>query len=416
MLHGAVGFMLLASSLSAPDEASLEDLARRSFRYFEEHSNRETGITRDRARSTGEPRGEAGSIAATGFALSGYCIAAERGWIPREKAVRRTRVTLEFFATGAPHVRGWFYHWMDARTGERIWASEISSIDTALFLAGALTARQCFRDDPEIVRLATLLYERVDFHWMRNGHPHLLSHGWRPETGFLPYNWDTYSEHPILYVLGIGSPTHAIPSEAWYAWHRDDNSYADLRFIGRAPLFTHQYSHAWIDFRGRRESRGSRLDYFENTIAATRAHRQFCIDLSREFPGYSEDVWGITASDSENGYADWGGPPRRAQLDGTVTPSAAGGALMFTPNIALPAVRTMRERYGERIYGRYGFAGAFNPITGWVAPDVIGIDAGITLLSIENLRSARVWRWFMANPEIPRALDDIGLVLTANHR
>jgi hypothetical protein len=245
---------------------------------------------------------------------------------------------------------------------------------------------------------------------MLAGHPSLLSHGWKPETGFLESRWRDYSEETIVYLLAIGSPTHAIAKAAWYAWRRDPVAYEGYRYVaGAAPLFIHQFSHAWVDYRGRRDRAPSGLNYFENSVAATQAHRLFCIHLAKEFPGYSETIWGITASDSARGYVAWGGPPRDPAIDGTVVPCAAAGSLMFTPDISLPALRAMKEKYGERIYGRYGFTDAFNPTTGWVNPDVIGIDVGITLLSAENLRTGNVWRWFMRNREIPRAMRLVGL-------
>jgi hypothetical protein len=256
----------------------------------------------------------------------------------------------------------------------------------------------------------------VDFHWMLNGHPTLLSHGWKPESGFLGSRWDTYSEDAILYMLAIASPTHPISPSSWYAWRRDRITYAGYRYYGTkgVPLFMHQYSHAWIDFRHRRERRGLRINYFTNSIAATRAHRAFCISLSREFPGYGPNIWGITASDSVKGYVAWGGPPRDPATDGTVVPGAPGGSLMFTPDISIQALRAMHEQFGKRIYNRYGFADAFNPNTGWVNPDVIGIDIGIILLSAENLRTGNVWTWFMRNSEITRAMRLIGLERQGN--
>jgi putative addiction module component (TIGR02574 family) len=351
------------------------------------------------------------SIAATGFGLTGLCIAADRNWINRNQAQERTRNTLRFFANKAFHQRGWFYHWLDAKTGERRWNSEVSSIDTALLLAGVLTARQYFRDDPEIRQLATKIYERVDFHWMLNGQQLLLSHGWKPETGFLKPRWDTYSEDTILYLLAIGSPTHSISPASWYALWRDRYRYEGYTYfttIG-VPLFMHQYAHAWIDYRNWRETKGDRIDYFENSVKATLAHRAFCINLAHDFPAFGPNVWGITASDSAKGYLAWGGPPRDPDIDGTVVPSAAGGSLMFTPELSVAALRTMREKYGQKVYGKYGFIDAFNPGTGWVDSDVIGINAGIILLSAENASTGNVWSWFMRNPEIPRALRLAGL-------
>jgi len=405
-----------AQRLSASDQAFLEDLSRRSFLYFQEQADPVTGLVPDRARSDGSefdekhPSRNIASIASTGFGLTALCIAAERRWIKPADARERVRVTLKFFADRAEHKNGWFYHWMDKRTGERRWQSEISSIDTALLLAGILTARQYFRSDAEIVRLATQIYERVDFVWMLAGHPYLLSHGWKPETGFIKYRWDAYSEHMILYLLAIGSPTHPINWRSWYGWKREWIRYGDYAYITGGPLFIHQYSHAWADFRGRREKWPPHTDYFENSVAATRAQREFCMSLKSEFPGYSENIWGITASDSAKGYVAWGGPPRDRAIDGTVVPCAAGGSLMITPDIALAALREMREKFGERVYGRYGFVDAFNPNTNWTGPDVIGIDVGITLISAENLRTGNVWRWFMRNREIDRAFRLVGLV------
>ncbi len=405
----------ISQRLSSSDQGFLEDLERRSFQYFWEQADPQTGLVPDRARMDGAPldnnhQGTA-SIAATGFGLTALCIAAERNWITADQARERTRNTLQFFARKAFQQHGWFYHWLDARTGERRWKSEVSSIDTALLLAGVLTARQYFRD-PEIRKLATKIYERVDFRWMLNGHPLLLSHGWKPETGFLKPRWDTYSEDTILYLLAIGSPTHPISPASWSALWRDRyryEGYAYFTTIG-VPLFMHQYAHAWIDYRNRRETKGDRIDYFQNSINATLAHRAFCMNLAHEFPGYGPNIWGITASDSAKGYLAWGGPPRAPEIDGTVVPSAAGGSLMFAPELSVAALRAMKERYGEKIYGRYGFVDAFNPNTGWVDSDVIGINAGIILLSAENARTGNVWLWFMRNPEMPQALRLAGLV------
>ncbi len=401
-------------ALSADEDVFLEDLSRRAFLFFWEQADPGTGIIRDRSRTDGSPPGEAsrevGSIAAVGFGLSGLCIAAERKWLPRDQVVSRARTTLRFFAETMEHQRGWFFHFVNVRTGTREWKSELSSIDTALLLAGVLTARRCFEADAEVVRHADAIYRRVDFQWMLAGHPTLLSHGWRPESGFLDARWGRYCELMILYVLGIGSPTRALPAESWQAWSRPVMTFQRYTYVSHAdPLFVHQYSHAWVDFRGRRERGPGGIDWFQNSVVATRAHKAFCLTLSTEFPGYTDTVWGITASDSQKGYVAWGGPPRHPAIDGSVVPAAAAGSLMFTPDIALAALREMRRRFGDRLYGRYGFADAFHPTSGWVNPDVIGIDLGITLVSAENLRTGRVWDWFMRNPEITRALERAGM-------
>src|ERR1041385_1280612 len=396
--------------LKRDDDGFLEDLSVRSFQFFWEHADPATGLILDRSRTDGEraqqaSRANVASIAANGFGLTGLAIAAERGWIREADAADRVRRTLRFFANDAHHQHGWFYHFVDASTGERAWKCELSSIDTALLLAGVLTARGRFRD-PEISRLTAAIYERVDFPWMLGGHTNLLSHGWTPETGFLKHRWDRFSELPLLYLLAIGSRTQPISPKTWYAWQRPKVTYGRYKYVnGPPPLFAQQYPQAWNDMRGMRDAAPSGIDYFQNSVIATRAHRAFCLDLAKEFPrSYSENVWGITASDSPRGYVAWGASHGRRSIDGTVVPCAAGGSLMFAPDICVPALKTMQERWGDLIWGRYGFCDAFNPTTGWIDSDVLGIDLGITLLSADNLRGGNVWRWFMRNPEIPQAL------------
>lgn len=392
----------VAYTLTADDHALLEDLSRRSFRFFWDEADPGTGLVRDRARTDGSAlppsHREIGSIASTGFGLTGLCIAEARGWQPAAPLRQRARTTLRFFAERAYQNHGWFYHWLNIRTGEREWRSEVSSIDTALLVAGVLSVRQCFKDDREIVDLATRLYRRIDFGWMLNGHPALLSHGWRPEQGWIPHRWAEFSEHMILYVLGLGSPTHPLPAASWAAWGRPLFTYGPYTYVHTVPpLFIHQYSQAWIDFRAFQDPVPPQPNWHANSIVATWAQRQFLLDLRTEFPGFGPDLWGVTASDTRRGYKAWGGPPRDRDVDGSVVPAAAGGSLMFAPSITLPVMHAIRDRFGDRVYGRYGFADAFHPTDGWVNPDVIGIDVGITLLSAENLRSGAVWRWFMSD-------------------
>ena len=401
-----------AAALSSADRRFLEDLSHRNFLYFWENADPGTGLVLDRARIDRvplHPGRQVASLAATGFGLTALAMAADHRWVPQDQIRRRVALTLRFFMVNSPGKYGFYYHWLDPATGERRWESEVSSIDTALLLAGVLTVRQRFADDPEIVRLADELYRRADFTWLLR--PDLtLGHGWKPESGMLLASWNSFSELMLLYILAIGSPTHPIPPETWYAWARPVSGYHGIRYVnGSAPLFSHQYSQAWIDFRGTREGPPDAIDWFENSVRATRAHRLFCMELSRLFPDYGPQTWGISASDSERGYRAWGGPPADPDLDGTLVPNAAAGSLMFTPALSLTALRTMRARYGARIYGRYGFTDAFNPLTGWTDPEVIGIDQGITLISAENLRAGTVWKYFMRNPEIAAAMQRAGL-------
>jgi hypothetical protein len=210
----------------------------------------------------------------------------------------------------------------------------------------------------------------------------------------------------MLYLLAIGSPTHSVPAETWHAWKRPVFEYEGLRYINpEAPLFIHQFSHAWFDFRGARDRYA---DYFENSVTATKAHRLFCLRLRERFPHFGEDLWGITASDSAKGYLAWGGPPEHGPLDGTLVPCAAAGSLPFLPRETIRVLQTMRERFGEKVRKRYGFVDAFNPHTHWVAPDVVGIDVGITLVMAENARTGFVWATFMKNPEARRAIEWAG--------
>lgn len=405
----------VAGSLPSEAEAFLDDLQRRAFRFFWEQTDSETGIVRGAAHADGSyflPRDKQnGSNMVTGFGLAALCIAAERGWVDRKLARDRAARTLATCANHTPDVRGWSYHWVNLLNGRRdgpigvhAGGSEISSVDQAFLLAGALTVREYFRGDAEISRLANSLYARVDFPWMLAPGTLQLSHGWMPGRGFFHSNWSQYSEATLLYLLAIASPTHPIPPQAWYAWQRNRTDYGPFHFVGDQPLFTYQYSHAFVDYRGRREADGRGIDWFANSVTGTRAHRQFCLDLAGEFHDYSPDLWGITTSASDRGYVSWGGPPREGPIDGTVVPCAPGGSLMFAPDICLPALLRMRERFGDRIYHRYGFADAFNPLTGWVSKIVQGLDVGITLLAAENLRTGNLWRWFMLAPEIQRAL------------
>ncbi len=406
-----------AAGISPEDDVFLEDMSKRSFAYFWENTNPKNGLTLDRVGKDGtqKPAGHSSyriaSIAASGFALTGYCIAAERGWAPKQQIIERTRNTLRFFADRAFNKNGWFYHWLDYETGERRWDSEISSIDTALLVSGVLTARQCFSDVKEIVELADKISGRVDYKWMQGKNQYVLSHGWKPESGWLESDWDDYSEQMILYILAIGSKTHPISPNSWYAWERTWKEYDGYRYLAAvSPLFIHQYSHAWIDFRGRREHRPPFVDYFENSVKATRAQQKFfASELRKEFPAYSATMWGLSASDSQRGYIAWGAPPRDVSIDGSVVPYAVAGSLMFAPDIALPTLKEMKEKYGEKVYGRYSFADVFNPHNGWVGSDVLGIDLGISLIAAENLRSGKVWYWFMQNEEARRAFKQIGL-------
>ncbi|NLO90490.1 MAG: hypothetical protein GX410_00675 [Elusimicrobia bacterium] len=400
-----------AQPLNAGEQAFLDDLQKRAFTYFIEQADPVTGLVRDRAGADGShkpPHADAANIAASGFALTALCIGASRGWIAPDQARRRAETALEFAVEKSTQVRGWFYHFVNPADGSRMWTSEVSSIDTGFLIAGALTAKSCFPEDAKISRLADALYRRADFKWMLDGGT-LLSHGWTPEAGFIKNRWDTCSEHLLLTLLAVAAPQNPAPQSAWTGWRRDVVRYSSYTFVSAdAPLFVHQYPQAWADLRWVCDSTGPVKDFFANSADATRAHRQYCVDASSRYPAYMPQVWGFTASDSARGYTAWGGLVSSPEMDGTLAPAAAAGSLMFAPDIALPALMTMKEKY-PAAWGRYGFADAFNPGTGWQSPDVIAIDLGITLLSAENLRTGDVWRWFMCGADGERLLEKSGL-------
>lgn len=386
------------------DEAFLEQVQSASFRYFWEQGNPYTGIVRDRCNAINPDKSDLGSIASTGFGLTALCIGDEREYISHADARGRVLNTLRFLWKKLPNHRGFFYHWANVNTGERLWDSEVSSIDTAILLCGILTCRQHFAHS-EISDLATDIFNRVDWTWLSED-TRILPHGWTPETGFLQYRWDNYSEMMMMYLLGLGSSTYPLAPETWTAWKRVDFEYDGIEYIGSfAPLFVHQYSQAWFDFRGKKDQYA---DYFQNSVIATQVHRQFCIDLHSQFSDYSEKLWGITASDSVHGYVVWGGPPATGPIDGTIVPCAAGGSLPFLPQETLMVLETIKNQYGDRAWTRYGFVDAFNPLTGWYDSDVIGIDTGITMLMAENARTGFVWNTFMRNPEATRGMQRAG--------
>jgi hypothetical protein len=388
--------------LTAADDSSLDEIQKRAFQFFWEQSDPTTGLTKDRnlANSAEDPR-DIASIAANGFGLTALAIADKRGWMKSAPLTERVRNTLRFLTNSAYQQHGFLYHFMRMRTGERAFDCEVSTIDTSLLLCGVLTCRAYF-DDPEIRSFATQFYERVDWPWFLNGGT-TLSMGWKPESGFLEARWNHYCELMMIYLLGLGSPTHPLPAETWDAWARPVMEYDGLKYISaHDPLFVHQYSQAWFDFRGKRDHYAN---YFENSVTATRAHKLFCLSLEKQFPDYTNDLWGISASDSAHGYTAWGGPPPLGKIDGSVVPCAAGGSVAFLPQDTLRVLDTMRHKYADRAWTRYGLVDAFNPLTNWYNADVLGIDLGIMAVMAENLRTGFVWETFMKDKDARRGME-----------
>lgn len=430
--------------------AFLDTLQRRTFDWFWETTNARNGLVPDRW-----PTKSFSSIAAVGFGLTAYPIGVDRGWITREQAVERVLTTLRFFreapqgtaSTEVTGYRGFFYHFVDMETGYRFSNVELSTIDTGLLLAGVLLCREYFdradATETEIRALADSIYFRIDWQWARDGEES-LSMGWRPdpaphqnERGFITSRWIGYNEAMLLYVFAVASPTHPIDPSSWQAWTSGYRwgHFHGQDFVQFGPLFGHQYSHVWVDFRGIRDAymRERGIDYFENSRRATLAQRAYAIDNPSGWRGYGADQWGLTASDGPlNGTVTVDGRARQlftyrargAALgeivdDGTLAPTAAGGSIPFAPEIAIPALRAMRERYGDDLYQRYGFLDAFNPTLttpvpvqhgrvvagkGWFDGDYLGIDQGPILLMAENHRSGLVWERMKRSPYLVRGL------------
>ncbi|MFW6088237.1 MAG: glucoamylase family protein [Gemmatimonadota bacterium] len=426
------------------EEAFLDTVQERTFDWFWETTNPRNGLTPDR-----EPDPPFSSIAAVGDALTAYPIGVERGWVSREDARDRTLTTLRFFwelpqgpdSTEVGGHRGFFYHFLDMVTGLRHVPTELSTIDTTILLAGILFAAGYFDgdhpDEADIRALADSLYRRVDWQWAQDGEltPRM---GWRPGEGYGPARWEGYNEAMLLYVLALGSPTHPLPAESWDAWTStyEWDEFQGLEFVQFAPLFGHQYSHMWIDFRGIRDDymRERGIDYFENSRRATLAQRAYATENPMGWKGYDAEVWGLTASDGPAGVArQVDGEERRFHRywargaaagdirdDGTIAPTAAGGSVPFAPEIAVPALKEMRERYGDDLFTEYGFLDAFNPTftftdvelvrgrvdpeRGWFAANYLGIDQGPIIVMIENYRSGLVWDVMKESPHVVRGL------------
>ena len=436
-------------TMTTPLPPLFDDLQERTFRYFWDTADPVTGLVPDRY-----PTPSFSSIAAVGFALTAYPIGVERGYITREQARERVLTTLRFFhsapqgegASDAAGYKGFFYRFLDMKTGLRSGPIEVSTVDTALLLSGVLFCQSYFdrSNDGEVAirRLADEIYRRVDWTWAQ-ARPSAISHGWTPESGFISHDWLGYNEAMLVYILALGSPTHPVEPTAWEAWSRGYEHYWGELYgqphLTFTPLFGHQYSHVWIDFRGIVDApmRKAGLDYFENSRRATYAQRAYAIENPMRWAGYGENVWGLTASDgSADVELEYKGEVRRFRTysargigmvysadDGTIAPTAAAGSLPFAPEIVIPAVEEMHRRYGQHIYGTYGFLDCFNPsfnydvpLThgriipgfGWVNNDYVGINQGPIVAMIENHRTGLVWHYTKSNPYIRRGLERAG--------
>ncbi len=434
---------------SVRETAFVDTLEQRTFAFFWERSDPRNGLTPDRW-----PTPSFSSIAAVGFALTAYPIGVERGYVTRAQARERVLNTLVFLWTapqgdgqsGITGYRGFFYHFLDMRSGQRFNQEiELSTIDTALLLGGVLFCQSYFdgadAQETRIRQLADSIYRRVDWKWAQ-ARPPAVSNGWYPGRGFIQYDWTGYDEGMIVYVLALGSPTYPVEPDAWDAWLREYQwgQFYGQDYVGFAPLFGHQYSHVWVDFRGiqDRYMREKGIDYFENSRRATYAQRSYALDNPMGWSGYGPNAWGLTASDGPGDTVlTVGGRQRRfisysssrgasfteVVDDGTLVPAAAGGSLPFAPEITLPMLVAMREKEGDALFSRYGFLDAYNPSfptdvvpkegrvvpgRGWFDDDYLGIDQGPILAMVENYRTGLIWRYMRRNPHIVRGLKRAG--------
>jgi hypothetical protein len=421
----------------AEQKDDLDDLQDESFRYFLHETNLRNGLVRDKTRE-----GWPASIAAVGMALTAYGVGVERGLVSREEAVRRSLAALRFFASSpqgpqpqATGYRGFYYHFLEMESGRRTWGCELSTVDTALFLAGALAAAAYFQSDAaeerEIRALADALYRRADWRWALAGGA-TVCHGWTPEAGFLPWRWQGYDEALIVYILGLGSPTSPLPEESYRAWLStyEWREVEGIEMVHAGPLFIHQLSHLWVDFRGIQDAfvRERGLDYFENSRRATLAQQRYAVRNPMGFAGYDALSWGLTATDGpgpatlvvdglERRFFDYvaRGVPNGPD-DGTLAPWAVVTSLPFAPEVVVPAIDYYRNRLDLCAANPYGFRATFNPTFpdrsrskhGWVSPYHFGIAQGAIVPMIENHRSGLVWDLMRRCPYVVAGLRRAG--------
>lgn len=422
-------------TISSEEEIMLDSIQRKTFLFFLNEHHPEWGVVKDRA-----ARWAPSSIASTGFGIPCFAIGVERNWITREQAALITYNMLNFFKnsiqstdTAATGYKGFYYHFLRMNSGTREWNCELSSIDTGLLMMGIIFARNYYCSDNEVEKqirsLAAFLLNRVDWDFMkvpdRGKFANTISMGWSPEEGIHDMGWIGYNEALFLYVLAAGSGMNdvEISYDSWLKNYQWDTPYAGLSHVAFPPLFGHQFSQAFIDYRGLVDPymKEKGIDYFENSRRATYVQRQYAIDNPKNWVGYDSLCWGVTASDGPTekynfdgkvffGYAGRGtsGPDYNYFDDGTIAPYASLSSLPFAPEIVLPTIKSMLEKNGEKIWGKYGFYDAFNQTAEWVDDDFIGIDQGPMMIMIENFRTGLVWNYVMKDPIIQKGLNKLG--------
>ncbi len=380
-----------------------------SYKFFMKEANLDEtskgyGLIRDKNMYADE----IASIASVGYGFAALVIGVNRNWISYNNAYNRANKTLNTFLYNVEGQNGFYYHFINMYTGKREWNCEISIIDTAIFICGAILAGEFFGG--EIKEKAEELYRKINWEWYRNKENNLFYMGYKPEVGFWG-QWDMYAEQLMLYVLGVSSPTHPVNAKMYDDMKKEKSDYEgikDIIYTYCGTLFTYQFSHAWIDFRGRTDKNG--IDWFENSIKATIANRKYCINNSGRFKTFNENSWGLTACVGPNGYSGgYGAMPALANLDkendGTVSPCGAAGSIVFTPELSIKALEYYYNNF-PKLWGRYGFKDAYNlEKEAWYSKEVIGIDKGISLIMIENYLSQTIWKYVMKNIHIKKGLE-----------
>ena len=381
------------------------------FNFFIKESNSNPkslgyGLIRDKSKLALE----IASIASVGYGLAALVIGVERKWISYSKAYNKANGTLNTFLNNMEATNGFFYHFINMQTAKREWNSEVSIIDTAIFICGAILAGEYFKG--EVKEKAEKLYKNINWEWYRDKKANQFYMGYLPEKGFFGH-WDMYAEQLMLYILSVSSPTFPVESTIYDDFKKPITNYGEIKSIVYTycgTLFTYQYSHAWIDFRNRKDSQG--IDWFENSVKATLANRKYCIENSKKYKTFGENSWGLTACVGPNGYSgEFGAMPAISKLernDGTISPSGAAGSIAFTPELSIKALEYYYN-YFPKLWCKYGFRDAYN-LEGkkpWYSEECIGIDKGTSMLMIENYMTGLIWKYFMKNEYVQKGLEKL---------
>lgn len=393
--------------MSLSNENLIFEIRRRACQFFIDQANLDTGLISDRASNFSEDNYSVSSIASSGYGLVALVVSVEHKYISNNDAYCQALKTLKFVKDHLVNKFGWYYHFVDKQSGDRVWNCEISSIDTAILVTGALVCGQYF-EKTEVQELANIIYEKIDWKWMLTNdgqYPDklVLSHGWKPEIGFLKSNWDTYCEHMFLYLLGMASKNKALSGLSWDAWRRPLISWGGKKTLYGGPIFIHQMSHGFYNFKDKNDRLG--WNYWNTSVEATHINREFCYANSHNRKSYSQNIWGLNSCDHPDGYKTSAAP---GDEDGTVSPSGAIASIIFTPELSIEAANIFYKNFRDKLWGKYGFSNALNVDRNWYGKDVIGIDLGMLLISIENWETGMIWELMASHYSTSIAFEKAG--------